>query len=125
MNHGGLQSICVPADSLLRELTCPVLRDGIPLNVCDKEVVLLEQGAFFLRLYRKPPTLGGYAPPPPLHSPSVITEADTSYLSNFPCCLVSCEMLLLRYETGISGQCDSEVILINKCTQRWYSLEWG
>lgn len=131
MNHGGLQRIYVPSDSLLRELTCPVLRDRIPLNVCDKEVVLVlsEVGwskGLFLRLYRKLSTLGGYVPPSPLHPPSAfITEADTSYLSNFPCCLVSCEMLLLRYETGINGQCDSEAILKNMCTRRWYSLEWG
>ena len=131
MNHSGLQRIYVPSDSLLRELTCPVLRDRIPLNVCDKEVVLVlsEVGlskGLLLRLYRKLSTLGCYAPPSPLHSPSAFsTEADTSYLSNFPCCLVSCEMLPLRYESGINGQCDSEAILKNMCTRRWYSLEWG
>lgn len=34
-------------------------------------------------------------------------------------------MPLLRYETGIDDQGDSEVILKSICAPRWYSLEWG
>lgn len=55
--------------TLLTELTCPVLRDRVPLNMCDKEVVLVlfEVGwskGLFLRLYRKPPTLELCSPTP-------------------------------------------------------------